>query len=196
MNKLILTIIGVVGLTTISWGQFWQPPQTLTMPSMSFTTPSGSFDPSQVTYTLESQNSPTTLEPYDYSNSYQNVGYIGSDGSRIAFNLNMVGSSPEHNIMVFGPNMSWGVRLNSPSTGSPVTDPLATSFENLAPIPWNPGMSAGVSLSTPLTPELWATVSGGGSGSGGGEGNVISEQAAHLNIGLEFNNGQWTPAQN
>ncbi len=34
--------------------------------------------------------------------------------------------------------------------------------------------------------------SGGGGGAGG---NVIAEQAEQLNAGLEFNNGQWAPAQ-
>jgi hypothetical protein len=196
MKKIILTIVGMFCLVGSSWGQFWQPPQTLQFPNVGFNTPSGPYDPSAVTYTLDTSTDMTgkSLEPYEYGNSFQNVVYLGSDGSRVAFNLNMAGYSPEHNIMFFGPNMSWGVRLNSPSTG-PVTDPLATSFETLANIPWNPGMSAGVTVSTPLTPEVWGASGGGGGGEEGGGGAAFVEHAQQLNVGLTFQDGQWTPIQ-
>jgi hypothetical protein len=193
-KTLLLTLVGIVGVTGMSLGQFWEPPQTLQFPNVGFNTPSGSYDPSGVTYTLENSNdmSGKSLEPYTYNNSYQNVVYVGTDGSRIGFNLNMAGYTPEHNIMFFGPNMSWGVTLNSSGTG-PVADPFATSFENLGPIPWNPGMSAGITLSTPLTTEVWASVMGGGAGDGSA--GAFVTQAEELNQGLIFQDGQWTPAQ-
>lgn len=189
MKKIILSLVGVVGLTTGSWGQIWEPTQNFNFPDIGLTTPSGSYDPSQVTYTLDrlqhDANDPSV---------YRTVDYVGSDGSKFTLSYN-TGNTPKHRIWFFGPNNQFAVALNSASSEN-ISDPFSVSYDQLGVIPWLPHLGQGISIANPLTPEVWASVqlgplAGGGTSTPTTESIPPSPQAIQTTDGLILQTGEF-----
>jgi hypothetical protein len=212
MKKILLTLVGLVGLTGISRGQFTIPStgdwaNSLELGSMAFETPSlGAID-LQGNYTL--------ISSYAFGGDSGQIGGTYSkdlgDGKRVAIGFIQMGpsyqSSPgsppiagkyEVQVMFFDgstpyPNDSFmyrGDSLNSLSlfsSGIEGLNPPPSTFNGGTILSGGPFNVSDAGFNYP-------------SGSGGDDDpdatvSVFVTQAEELNRGLEFNNGQWTVKQ-
>lgn len=198
MNKILLTIIGVVGLTAASWGQV---PPSLTVQGLGELTGNSPLQ-------LQSGSITLGIAPYDNSHSIYTTSYGGpipvgtklhfytsDDGKRFLQVFEKLDGSYSLVAATYQTAPSWmgGVshELWVDGNGNPISsDGLSSSGLGLSINPSNflitydgGGFGPGYSL-------------GGDDPDGGGaSGAVIAQQASDLNIGLEFNDGQWTIAQ-
>jgi hypothetical protein len=204
MNKILLTLVGVVSFTGASWGQMWSAPTNLTVPDWPITTPSGTYNPSTNTWVLveaESGYHVETNKPSYYPPDYpwsptqeQWVTYQSPDGTKFKFQWYNPGAG-----YIAIENESIGFQMR---TADGFTNPLAANFTNFTPLPWAHLKAQGVTAGS-LGPTNWATVGlgplavngGGGGDDGEGSAGAFYTQAQELNVGLEFNNGQWTVKQ-
>jgi hypothetical protein len=193
MNKIILTLLGVVGLAGVSWGQMAisNLPSSVTLQNLPV------FSDSQ--YGQEPNYNGDWVESgtWDYGPGYRGKSYTNSSlpyGTSV--NVTISGQDTFVNFYYIahvdngvqgyiqyrstnGLNFSDLQLVGASVTGAPAT--LGTNY-----------------FANGFTPEGYlvggAPSSGGGGGDdGGGSGGAFVNQAKELNVGLQFNNGEWTP---
>jgi hypothetical protein len=184
-KTLFLTLVGVVGLTGMTWGQSWMDsyPSTLYLSNLSFNTvANGAVDLTQAPWV----KNPTPWGWMYYSQPDPNGGTreirVTEPNAMGEFSVNIhiprVANSP---ITISYSGASWD-NLTNPSYWAPnfVSPPAATINGSNFVNGLNPeGMLVG-GVYAPPSPEASSS--------------VFVTQAQELNVGLVFTNGQWTPA--
>lgn len=197
----ILSVFLFALLTSVGMAQFTTPhfndwPSEVNFQNWSFdTTPKGVVNMADAPFT---KTGGFDIPGFRRWTSYQKPDSDGSGGYTIVNFMQYAWGTHEVQVMFFNP----GANQYSPIASTAFS---GSSFTNLSlmgsptafnspPVP--PGLSNYVNgLSADGTSLVGGAAAGGGSGGGGG-GSVIAEQAAQLNIGLTFQDGQWTPSNN
>jgi len=180
-------MVGTIGLTAISWGQ--AHPLTTNGTTINLTNIgsfSGDYAVTQhLTSSAEEGGSnwlnrgfpigSTLVWATDPANPYKSLNLmILPDGSTQIFSMQVNGGPPTYQNSHY---------VSYKADGSLFTD-------------YGPPKGDGLNMASYSYSGTWP---GGGFGpgynSGGGGNTVLVEQAAQLNIGLSFQNGQWTPSQ-
>jgi hypothetical protein len=195
MNKLILSIIGVVGLTTVSWGQY-------TLPS-----------PSSFPNSLYLNAFSLDIEGQGVVNLSENPWEVVSttdipDGRRAIRYQQSHPAGGNREIYIYqDPNGNVTMAVNIPR---PMNSPVSVNYSgaSLAELTnasfWAPNFNTAPLLSFPPTNFVNGLSPSGFPMGGayipptepnGGASGGVTASAIELNKGLTFQNGQWTPTQ-
>lgn len=179
MKKIILSLVGVVGLTA---GLYAQPANTVTLTNM------GGFN-NTFTYSHTENFTGPLLDMPAGAVTYTYLA--GPD---------VIGGKKYQMVLCVPPGVSQPFLMYLVDRDAPWMENGKIEFNSDGTVNRSSGYATSLDYSGFAV--SWdgggfgpGYSSGGGGGAGEGSGGVIVEQASQLNVGLTFQNGQWTPTQ-
>jgi hypothetical protein len=184
MNKLILTIIGIVSSTTVGWAQTYpQIGEVLNM-SNHHELVNGGWEVISVQEPGLGEGSPKIVTVQKGEAVGELIYWNGTDFDEFNFGTHYLGNSSG---LSFGEEASWGGSINNGGGSITIFDEDLNETSLDFPegyIQYSGGYyGAGAAAAAAAAAAASASIT------------VIAEQAAELNIGLIFTNGQWGPSQ-
>jgi len=199
----ILSVFLFALLTSVGMAQFTTPhfndwPSEVNFQNWSFdTVPKGVVDMSAGSF---NKTGGQDIPGFARWTTYERPDADGLGGKTVVTVRQYNGGSFQIHVGMFAPGDGGSPTVSANYSGPSLTNLSREMYgweglyNTAPPVAFDPAVFVN-GLSPDGLSLVGGSATGGGSGGGGG-GSVIVEQAAQLNIGLIFQDGQWTPSNN